>query len=201
MDPAEQKTGKKYGVMIRWKWEPGFADGFIKREVPMFPVLVTYVMKSKKPCLRIGLTTSKKIGSAVQRNRSPQGDERSVPADCAGRENRIWFCFCSPGKNALCKMWGREKGDDKAAERGGSFQMKRPLIWLIRFYQRAISPLSRPCCKYYPTCSNYGLQAIERFGRPEGRAADPLAHFKVQSLLQGRLRPGARKEGKTKKEK
>ena len=54
--------------------------------------------------------------------------------------------------------------------------MKRPLIWLIRFYQRAISPLSRPCCKYYPTCSNYGLQAIERFGA-----------LKVQSLLQGRL--------------
>ena len=46
--------------------------------------------------------------------------------------------------------------------------MKRPLIWLIRFYQRAISPLSRPCCKYYPTCSNYGLQAIERFGALKG---------------------------------
>ena len=78
--------------------------------------------------------------------------------------------------------------------------MKRPLIWLIRFYQRAISPLSRPCCKYYPTCSNYGLQAIERFGALKGGLLT-LAHFKVQSLLQGRLRPGARKEGKTKKEK
>ena len=42
--------------------------------------------------------------------------------------------------------------------------MKRLLILLIRFYQQGISPLKQPCCKYYPTCSNYALQAIERFG-------------------------------------
>ncbi|HHV32196.1 membrane protein insertion efficiency factor YidD [Caproiciproducens sp. LBM24188] len=46
--------------------------------------------------------------------------------------------------------------------------MKRPLIWLIRFYQTAISPHKRPSCKYYPTCSNYALQAIERFGALKG---------------------------------
>ena len=46
--------------------------------------------------------------------------------------------------------------------------MKRPLIWLIRFYQVAISPYKRPCCKYYPTCSNYALQAVERFGAFRG---------------------------------
>jgi putative membrane protein insertion efficiency factor len=46
--------------------------------------------------------------------------------------------------------------------------MKRPLIWLIRFYQVAISPYKRPCCKYYPTCSNYAIQAIERFGAFKG---------------------------------
>jgi putative membrane protein insertion efficiency factor len=42
--------------------------------------------------------------------------------------------------------------------------MKRPLIWLIRFYQKYISPRKKPCCRYYPVCSVYGLQAIERFG-------------------------------------
>ncbi|NLG93129.1 membrane protein insertion efficiency factor YidD [Caproiciproducens galactitolivorans] len=46
--------------------------------------------------------------------------------------------------------------------------MKRPLIWLIRFYQKGISPYKRPCCKYYPTCSNYAIQAIERFGAFKG---------------------------------
>lgn len=46
--------------------------------------------------------------------------------------------------------------------------MKRPLIWLIRFYQKYISPLTPPSCKYRPVCSVYGLQAIERFGALRG---------------------------------
>lgn len=46
--------------------------------------------------------------------------------------------------------------------------MKRPLIWLIKFYKKAISPHTRPNCKYYPTCSQYGLEAIERFGALKG---------------------------------
>jgi len=46
--------------------------------------------------------------------------------------------------------------------------MKRPLIWLIQKYRQGISPLKKPCCKYYPTCSAYGLEAIERFGALKG---------------------------------
>ncbi len=46
--------------------------------------------------------------------------------------------------------------------------MKRPLIWLIRFYQKYISSRTPPSCKYYPVCSVYGIQAIERFGAVRG---------------------------------
>ena len=46
--------------------------------------------------------------------------------------------------------------------------MKRLLIWLIRGYKKFISPLTPPCCKYYPVCSVYGLQAISRFGAFKG---------------------------------
>lgn len=46
--------------------------------------------------------------------------------------------------------------------------MKRPLIWLIKFYQKNISSHTPPCCKYYPVCSVYGLRAIERFGAFKG---------------------------------
>lgn len=43
--------------------------------------------------------------------------------------------------------------------------MKRAIIWLIRFYRRQISPRkSKPCCRYIPTCSEYALIAVERFG-------------------------------------
>ena len=42
--------------------------------------------------------------------------------------------------------------------------MKKVLILLIKFYKSAISPYTRAHCKYIPTCSQYGLEAIERFG-------------------------------------
>jgi len=35
---------------------------------------------------------------------------------------------------------------------------------LIRGYQLAISPMLPPACRYVPTCSEYGLEAIERYG-------------------------------------
>ena len=46
--------------------------------------------------------------------------------------------------------------------------MKQVLLFFIRFYQKAISPYKKPCCKYYPTCSNYAIEAIERFGALKG---------------------------------
>lgn len=46
--------------------------------------------------------------------------------------------------------------------------MKKVFISIIRFYQRHISGLKRPCCKYYPTCSEYAVEAIERFGAVKG---------------------------------
>lgn len=42
--------------------------------------------------------------------------------------------------------------------------MKKLLLLLIHFYRKVISPFKKPCCRYYPTCSCYALQAIERFG-------------------------------------
>lgn len=46
--------------------------------------------------------------------------------------------------------------------------MKRLLIVLIRFYRRSISPLKSTKCPYHPTCSEYGLEAVEKFGAFRG---------------------------------
>ena len=43
------------------------------------------------------------------------------------------------------------------------------LVFLIRAYQRAISPLLPfQTCRFYPTCSSYGIEAIERHGALKG---------------------------------
>lgn len=46
--------------------------------------------------------------------------------------------------------------------------MKRLLLSLIRFYRRAISPLRPPCCRFIPTCSEYALEAVEKYGAFKG---------------------------------
>ncbi len=43
--------------------------------------------------------------------------------------------------------------------------MKRVCIYLIKFYRNYISPLKKyGCCKYYPTCSAYAIEAYEKYG-------------------------------------
>ena len=46
--------------------------------------------------------------------------------------------------------------------------MKRLLLAMIRFYQKRISPGLPPRCRYCPTCSQYALEAIERYGAWRG---------------------------------
>jgi len=42
--------------------------------------------------------------------------------------------------------------------------MQRLLVSLIRAYRLIISPLFAPTCRFQPTCSQYAIEAIERFG-------------------------------------
>ncbi len=44
----------------------------------------------------------------------------------------------------------------------------RGMIQAIRFYQRAVSPLMRPCCRFMPTCSEFAAGAIDRYGALSG---------------------------------
>ncbi|MGM9819577.1 MAG: membrane protein insertion efficiency factor YidD [Candidatus Onthomorpha sp.] len=50
--------------------------------------------------------------------------------------------------------------------------MKKVLSWLfillIRFYQTAISPHTPPACRFTPTCSQYALEAIQKYGPFKG---------------------------------
>lgn len=47
--------------------------------------------------------------------------------------------------------------------------MKKILIFLIQFYRKAISPYKvLGQCKHIPTCSQYGLEAIEKYGALKG---------------------------------
>ncbi len=48
--------------------------------------------------------------------------------------------------------------------------ISQALIYLLRIYQRAISPLLGPRCRFYPSCSHYAVEAIQCHGALRGSA-------------------------------
>lgn len=46
--------------------------------------------------------------------------------------------------------------------------MKRLLLFFVRFYRKFFSPLKAPSCRFTPTCSQYAIEAIERYGAAKG---------------------------------
>lgn len=49
-----------------------------------------------------------------------------------------------------------------------NFSISQLLIAPIRFYQRVISPMTPPSCRFTPTCSQYALEAIQKHGPIRG---------------------------------
>ncbi len=77
--------------------------------------------------------------------------------------------------------------------------LKRPLIWLIRFYRKNISPNTPPSCKFTPTCSQYGLEAIERFGAFRGGLMTLWRILRCNPFSKGGYDPVPQKKEKKKK--
>ena len=46
--------------------------------------------------------------------------------------------------------------------------MKKLLLGMISFYRKWISPLKKPTCRFYPTCSAYAYEAISKYGAMKG---------------------------------
>jgi uncharacterized protein len=77
--------------------------------------------------------------------------------------------------------------------------MRSGAIALIRVYQRTLSPLLGPRCKYYPSCSEYAVQAIGRYGILRGSVlatwrllrCNPFSHGGYDPVSEQRLFPHA----------
>lgn len=46
--------------------------------------------------------------------------------------------------------------------------MKKFLIFIINIYRKFVSPIKAPSCRFYPTCSQYAINAIEKYGAVKG---------------------------------
>lgn len=63
--------------------------------------------------------------------------------------------------------------------------MKKLFLVMIRFYQKAISPYKPACCRYYPTCSSYAIEAVSRFGAMRGGLLALLRVLRCNPLFAG----------------
>ncbi|CDB23595.1 putative membrane protein insertion efficiency factor [Clostridium sp. CAG:557] len=67
--------------------------------------------------------------------------------------------------------------------------MKKFFIRIIKFYQRNISINKPPRCRFYPTCSEYGLQAIEQHGLIKGLLLTGCRILRCNPLFKGGYDP------------
>jgi len=72
-----------------------------------------------------------------------------------------------------CWVAGIASVDEALAQTSGLFRqsrlrMKKFVLGLIRLYQRYVSPMTPPSCRYVPTCSQYAVEAVSKYGAMKG---------------------------------
>jgi len=67
--------------------------------------------------------------------------------------------------------------------------MKVFALWVLRVYKRWISPVFPPSCRYVPTCSEYAMEAVERYGAVRGGALAAWRVLRCHPLAAGGLDP------------
>jgi len=67
--------------------------------------------------------------------------------------------------------------------------MKKILLSVIKFYRNWISPGLRPRCRFYPTCSEYMMTAVERYGALKGGWLGLKRLLRCQPLCKGGYDP------------
>jgi uncharacterized protein len=67
--------------------------------------------------------------------------------------------------------------------------MKKAALFVLRKYKRFISPLLGNNCRFYPTCSSYAYQAIEKYGLTKGAFLGIKRLFKCHPFHRGGIDP------------
>lgn len=122
----------------------------------------------------------------------PPGYPRGLPKPFSSIGWLLGLCICRQSQNPFAEVH-RNSGDSRSASHqgrrfaapGASILMKRIAIALVRFYQKNISPLSPPRCRFYPTCSAYAITAFERFGFVGGFLLSSWRILRCNPLFRG----------------
>jgi putative membrane protein insertion efficiency factor len=67
--------------------------------------------------------------------------------------------------------------------------MKSLALWMLRGYKRWFSPVFPPSCRYVPSCSEYAMEAVERYGAVRGGAMAAWRVLRCNPFAAGGLDP------------
>ena len=144
-------------------------------------LLVMYTLKNDSDRNRLGISVSKKVGNSVVRHHITRLVRESyrlheemfhsgwdiVVIARAGAKNASYHEI----ESALLHLGNLQKimnPEEKKMELVDGITLKKILIFLIKWYRKYISPMKTTKCPYYPTCSTYGLEAVEKYGAWKG---------------------------------
>jgi len=68
-----------------------------------------------------------------------------------------------------------------------SSRIAEALVFLVRAYQRGLSPLKPPSCRFYPTCSEYAILALRKYGPIKGLLKSMWRLIRCHPLYRGDL--------------
>ena len=71
--------------------------------------------------------------------------------------------------------------------------MRKGIIFLIELYRKFISPIKKPSCRFYPTCSAYAIEALEEYGAIKGTALASKRVLKCHPFHPGGYDPVVKK--------
>jgi putative membrane protein insertion efficiency factor len=71
----------------------------------------------------------------------------------------------------------------------------RALVELVRLYQRLVSPVFPQCCRYYPSCSEYAVQALLRHGLARGAVLASARLLRCHPWTDGGMDPVPERRG------
>ena len=75
--------------------------------------------------------------------------------------------------------------------------MKSLTLWILRTYKRWLSPIFPPSCRYVPTCSEYAMEAVEKFGVLRGGSMAAGRVLRCHPFVKGGYDPVPEAPGET----
>jgi len=90
-------------------------------------------------------------------------------------------------RNFYAVVWKTERKDIKL--RDVSVIFRKFIIFSIKLYRNCISPLKLPSCRFYPTCSQYAMDAVAKYGSFKGSMMALKRIFKCHPFNPGGYDP------------